>query len=145
MASEGMVHALEIIHTLLARDGCLIDLHPDGQPPPFVAWIGGQSYLFGRLQESDDFIEYAQADAALAEAIRRGWFEVERQASFSFITHGDSAAELFAFLNENWTDAVIADEVGERAQELSLLYGPISSVQMSEQTRIARLRKISRV
>jgi hypothetical protein len=145
MPPEGMVHALETIHALLAPDGILIDLHPDGQPPPFEISIAGQSCFLGYMQESDDFVEYAQAEAALAQVVQRGLFKVEEQGAFPFIIRADSFEELHAHLMENWSDAVIPDEIGLRAQELSLLKGQIEYAQLIEMARIARLRKISQV
>ncbi len=93
------MHALEIIHTLLEPDGYLIDIHPNGQPPPIEACIADQLHLLGYLQETDDFIEYGQASAALDEVIQRGLFVVERQSSFKFITRAGSVDELHTFLD----------------------------------------------
>ena len=143
MAPEGMVHALEIIHSLLPPGGCLIDIHPNGEPPSIEACIAGQIHLLGYLQETDDFVEYGQASAALDEAVQQGLFMVEQQDIFTFITSAGSMSELHAFLNESWTDAVIPAQVGLKASELSLLHGQISSVQLIEQVLIARLRKIN--
>jgi hypothetical protein len=143
MAAEGMVHALEIIHMLLAPDGCLVDIHPDGQPPPIEACIADQIHHLGYLQETDNFIEYGQASAALAEATRRGLFVVEQQGTFIFITRAASVDELHTFLNESWGDAIFPAEVERQARELSQSTGEISSALLTEQALIARLRKIS--
>jgi hypothetical protein len=144
MAPEGMVHALEIIHSLLETDGCLIDIHPNGQPPPIEAGIAGQLHLLGYLQETDDFIEYGQASAALAEVIRRGLFIVEQQGTFIFIIRAASVDELHNFLDESWSDSIFPDEVDRQAGELSQSVGEISSAQLTEQVLVARLRKINR-
>lgn len=137
------MHALEIIHALLKPDGSLIDIHPSGQPPPIEACIAGPPHLLGYLQETDDFIEYAQANAALAEIIQRGLFTVEQQGEFVFFTRTGSVEELHVYLMDKWSDAVIPAEIEIRARELSLSVGQISSVQLGEQVLITRLRKIS--
>jgi len=143
MAPEGMVHALEIIHTLLVPDGCLIDIHPSGQPPSIEACIADQHHLLGYLQETDDFIEYGQANAALAELIQRRLFVVEQKRTFIFITRAGSLDELHRFLDENWSDSIFPAEVELQARQLTLSSGPISSVQLVESVLITRLRKIS--
>ena len=145
MAPEGMVHALEIIHTLLEPGGYLIDIHPSGQPPPIEVCIADRLHRLGYLQETDNFIEYGQASAALVEVIQRGLFVVEQQGAFIFITRAGSLDELHTFLTENWTDSLLPAEVELRAGELSLSTGQISSAQLIEEVLIARLRKISRV
>ena len=139
------MHALETLHALLEPDGCLIDLHPSGQPPPIEAWIAGLPHLLGYMQETDDFIEYAQAATALAEIIQSGLFELEQQGAFMFVTRADSVEELHAFLNENWSDAVLPAEIEIQADRLSLSTGPIASVQLCQQVHITRLRKTSPV
>jgi hypothetical protein len=144
MAPEGMVHALEIIHTLLASDGRLIDIHPDSQPP-IQATIAGQLHQLGYLQETDNFIEYGQASAALAESIQRGLFVEEQRRTFIFIVRAGSLDELHIFLNENWSDSIIPVEVELQAEALSHSTGEISSTQLSEQVLITRLRRISPV
>jgi hypothetical protein len=143
MPPEGMVHALEIIYSLLEPGGRLIDIHPSGQPPPIEACIADQPHLLGYLQETDNFIEYGQANAALAEVIQRGLFVVEQQGTFVFITRAGSVDELHTFLTENWIDSLFPAEVELQARQLTLSTGPISSAQLIEQVLIARLRKIS--
>jgi hypothetical protein len=145
MAPEGMVHALEIIHTLLEPHGCLIDIHPNGPPMPIEACIAGQLHRLGYLQETDDFIEYGQAGAALVEVIQRGLFVVEQQGRFIFITRAGSVDELHAFLTENWTDSIFPAEVEVRARELSLSTGQVSSAQLTLEVLIIRMRGISQV
>ncbi len=139
------MHALEIVHTLLAPTGRLIDIHPNGQPPTIEADISGTLYLLGTLQETDDFVEYGQASAALAEITRTGLFTLEIAGSFTFITRASSSDELHTFLNENWADAIFPVELERRAGELSISIGPISLVQLTEQVLITRLRKISQL
>ena len=117
-----MVHALEIIRRLLRPHGKLIDIHPVGEPSPVEVRVGGQTTLVGRLTETDDFVEYGQADAALAQAVQRRLFVLEREATFPFITHADSMSELREYLAKEWKDAILDDQTARKAQEL--LAGP---------------------
>ena len=137
------MHALEIIHTLLEPGGYLIDIHPNGQPPPIEAWIANQLHHLGYLQETDDFIEYGQASAALAEVIQRELYVMEQQESFTFIVSAGSLDELHTHLDENWSDSIFPPEVELQAGELSHSIGQISSTQLTEQVLIGRFRKIS--
>jgi len=134
-----MVHALEIVHRLLKPEGRLIDIHPSGIPPVMEAVRGNQRFLLGYLQETDDFIEYRQASAALEQAVRRGLFAVERQDTFTFIIHADSAPELYDYLVETWADAVPPTEILTRASELATA-GETLRVEMSEGVAITRLK-----
>jgi len=122
MEPAGMVHALEIIHQLLRPHGKLIDIHPVGEPSPIEVRMGGQTTLAGWLTETDDFVEYKQADDALAQAIQRGWFLAEREATFPFVTHADSMSELREYLAKEWKDAILDDQTARKVEEL--LAGP---------------------
>jgi len=117
-----MVHALEIIHRLLRPHGKLIDIHPVGEPSPVEVRVGRQTTLVGRLTETDDFVEYGQADAALAQVVQRRLFVLEREATFPFITHADSMSELREYLAKEWKDAILDDQTARKAEEL--LAGP---------------------
>ncbi len=137
-----MVHALETIHKLLKPDGYLIEIHPNGQPPPVEARIADQLHLLDHLQETDDFIEYTQASAALDEVIRGGLFSLEQQSSFELITRAETVEEMHNYLTENWSDSIFPNQVEIKAQELSISVGQISSIWLTEIALINRLRKI---
>ena len=109
-----MVHALEKIHRLIKPGGCLIDIHPSGEPPSLEVQAGTRVTLAGWLHESDDYVEYGYADEALARVVESGLFRVERQGTFEFVMRADSLADLRAFLAEGWEDASIDDraEIG---------------------------------
>ncbi len=146
MPAEGMVHALEMLHGLLKPEGCLIDLHPDGQSPPIELVCSGRRFLAGHLQETDDFIEYAQAEAALAEAVQRGWFELEQRHTFEFFSRSSSMAEFRDFIEQTWSDAIISPEIDRKVSELRLFLEAQGLAQdydleMKEIIRIVRMRK----
>ena len=136
-----MVHALEQIHDLLKPEGHLIDIHPSGEPAEFVRLLDEWERLFGYLQETDDYIEYRQADEALETAVSRGLFLVEKSGEFDFHTYADSFDSLKTFLDENWSDAVIPDEVIAEAHELDKEHGR-RTVFLREKTKIAVYKKI---
>jgi hypothetical protein len=106
-----MVHALEIIHRLLEPGGCLIDLHPKGIPAEFGIRNGNASRVVGVIQETDDFIEYRQADEAIETVLARGLFRLERKGSYDFVMHADRAAELLKYIADEWKDAIVAPEI----------------------------------
>lgn len=113
-----MVHALELVHSLLNPHGLLVDIHPTGQPPLIEITSAGQTHQLGELQEADDFIEYHQADEALEQVIQSGLFLRARQETFTFLTHASSLDELRIYLQKNWSDVIWPDEVSRRANIL---------------------------
>ncbi len=135
-----MVHALDRIRQLLQPDGRLIDIHPSGEPPPIEVRIGQQVTVVGWMRETDDFIEYAQASAALSQAVECGWFDVERQGTFEFSTHADSVADLREHLAKEWKDAILDEAVAARAEQLLNTVERDKGLMVREQIRIARLR-----
>jgi hypothetical protein len=143
MPPEGMVHALEIIHNLLQPQGTLVDIHPSGESPTIELVHGGHKSLLGYLQETDDFVEYSQASAALAQAVDIGLFQVERQGTFQFSTVATSVDELRAYLTDNWQDAILSPEIDQRASMLSgvTLPGEVEDehrIVLTEQVNITR-------
>jgi hypothetical protein len=135
-----MVHALEIIHGLLKLGGLLIDIHPNGEPPPIEAHVGGEVRLAGYLDETDDFEEYFKADDALADVTGRGLFVLEREGLFIFMTHASTIMELADYLEAGWSDSVLHEETIERATELMGEPGDGREIILRESVRIARFR-----
>lgn len=138
-----MVHALEKAHELLQPEGVLVDIHPSGEPPPIVVRLGKESYLAGWLREEDDYVEYAQADAALETVVAHGRFRQEAGSHFTFTTHATAVVELREFLARTWEDAIIDDGVAQRATDL-LQSAPTADkeVVLQERIRIGRYRKL---
>ena len=109
-----MVHALEKVHRQIAPGGVLLDIHPLSDRPSVLV----NNQQVGVLKETDDFVEYRQANAALDEVVRRGLFVVERASTFAALTHADSLPELLAYLAEEWSDAVLEDDLQKRIEAL---------------------------
>ena len=133
-----MVHALEQIHGLLKPRGHLIDIHPNGELVEFIYPLEESDLLIGYMQETDDYIEYRQADEALETVVSRGLFQIEKSGGFEFRTYADSFDELKVFLDENWSDAVVTDEVFANAKKLGKEYGK-RGVYLREQVKITLL------
>jgi len=146
MPPEGMVHALKIVRQSLVEGGALVDIHPTSQAPVVKVEIGEQTFLVGYIEESDDFVEYVQADAALRQAVASGWFNLERRGTFLFKTYASSVAELQAHLEATWSDAIFALNVQQRAAELldmAVVHSQERRLALNEQIRILRLRTSS--
>lgn len=113
-----MVHALEIVHRWLKPDGRLIDIHPTGEPPLIEVYHAGKAVLAGQLQETDDFIEYAQASEALEQVVERGLFKLDCRKTFSFATYAEDVSELVRYLSEEWSDGYLLPETIQKAGRL---------------------------
>ncbi len=142
MAPEGMVHALKLVHSLLKPGGMLIDIHPCGQAPLLQVSLSGRLHPAGVLQETDGFVEYAQAANALAHAAQNGWFGVETSTQFTYILHAETPSDLFEFLNAEWKDAVIAPDVSRYIEELYQSHSGDREVRLVETVTISRLRAL---
>jgi hypothetical protein len=140
-----MVHALETTHSLLKAGGVLIDIHPNGEPPLIEVHTDGEIRLAGYLDETDDFVEYFEADNALANVIGRGLFELEREGLFTFMQHALTIKALSDFLEAEWSDAVLHEETIERATELMGEPREGREIVLRERVRIARFRASRRM
>lgn len=150
-----MVHAPKLLHGLLKPDGRLIDIRPSGEPPQIelvLASAAKQSPAafqrcipLGRLGETDGFVEYFRAAAAVASAIQDGWYQLEQRGVFRFITQAESVAELRRYLAENWQDAILAEDIECWADELTDRLAPQAArptIRLIERVRILRLRPL---
>lgn len=141
MPPEGMVHALEKIHGLLKPGGSLIDIRPSGDPPEVEVHVDGHIKHAGWYDETDEFVEYSQAQDAMDEAIERGLFVVEREGDFEYLTHASSVVELRDYLMGEYSDAIIDDETVRRGEELLAAPGREKGAALREITLIFRLRR----
>ena len=117
MPPERMVHALEIIHHLIQPGGALLDIHPGTEKAWVEARLNGKEYFLDVLEETDDYIEYQQANDALSQAINRGRFTIQESGKFTFIIHAGTIEEMRQFLSENWKDAVLNETIDSKARE----------------------------
>jgi hypothetical protein len=137
-----MVHALEIIHNLLEPGGFLLDVHPSSDPPPIEVRLGNRYFLAGWLKETDDYVEYIQADQALEAVVQRGLFTLVKKGTFTFNTYAGSMAELHSYLAETWQDAVVDDQVARRVQELWQSPEADKELVLRELVQISRLQRM---
>ena len=136
-----MVHALEQIHVLLKPDGQLIDIHPNGELVEFISLLDEGQQFIGYMHETDEYIEYRQADEAIQTAVSKGLFQVVKTGEFEFRTYADSFDELEAFLDENWSDAVVGEDVIVKARDLEKEHGK-RGIFLREQTRIGLFKNL---
>jgi hypothetical protein len=117
MPPERMVHALETVHALIKPGGSLLDIHPGIEKAWVEAQVNGKEYFLDVLEETDDYIEYKQANDALSQVIERGLFTVREAGKFTFIIHAETVEELREFLTEHWGDAVLNETLDVKARE----------------------------
>lgn len=144
MSPEGMVHALETIHGLLKPNGRLIDIHPRGLPTPLHALDKTDKVQLGHIQETDDFIEYRQADEAIQNVISRNMYGLMDEEVFAYSTYTSSLEELREHLKETWSDAILEDSIWQKAEQLGVaesgaVPADIRRIQMVEQIGIGAL------
>jgi|GEM_PF-588631 len=136
-----MVHALQEIRNLLKPNGVLIDIRPNGELVQFIRPLGNEERLIGYLQETDDYIEYHQAEAAMQEVVAEGLFQIKKAEEFTFHVHADSFTELKTYIDENWSDAFITEEVIAEAKRLDNKYGVVK-ILLREKVHIFLLASI---
>jgi len=135
-----MVDALTHILPLLAPGGRLIDMHPNGEPPPLTVQVDGESHLVGWIREESEYESYHQADAALATAVRRGWYRWHARGTCAFTTYFDSLTDLRAYLASEWSDGYVEELVAMRI-ETFMQTAADKSIMLAEIVRIAHLEK----
>ncbi len=133
-----MVHALQEIRDLLKPNGVLIDIRPNGELVEFIRPHGDGELFIGHLQETDNYIEYRQAEAAVQEVVAEGLFHFQKRGEFTFQVHADSFSALKSFLDENWSDALITEDVIAEAKRLDIAFGEGKAL-LREKVRISLL------
>lgn len=137
-----MVHALQKIHSWLAPAGTLIDIHPRPDLPPIEVHLADQIFLAGWLRETDERIEYSQADQALATVIQNGLFALAEGHIFTFAIKASHLPELQTFLADNWKDALLDEALSGRIAQLLQTIEPNKAILIREQIGITRLLKL---
>lgn len=113
-----MVHALKSIHRLLAPGGLLLDIHPTDEPAGIYLGRGRSEQFIAWLEETDEYEEYRQADQAVAQAMREGFYRLERRSLFWFTIHAASLPELELYLQQEWKDAIIPPLAWQRLAQI---------------------------
>ncbi|GAB4264538.1 MAG: hypothetical protein Kow0080_03700 [Candidatus Promineifilaceae bacterium] len=129
MPEAGMVHALKQIHSMLTKNGRLIDIHPTPEPAAITVRIGSHKQLVGWITEDSDYTTYAAADNALTTAVSQGHYIRQAAATFTFTTTADTLADLNQYLADYWTDGRIEPQVAGHIEEI-LLTTPLQETEL---------------
>ena len=146
MEPEGLVHALEQIHRLLAPGGILVDVHNTVDPPLFEVVRDGVALY---CEPEPGFCEDVclEAQKALDQAVERGLFALEDTRRIEFFVVADSVAELQAFQKEFYAYAGSAELTEDEQQLLARLEeametaGPGAQVATHEIGIVSRLTR----
>ncbi len=140
-----MVHALKQIQGLLGKNGRLIDIHPIGKPAPIHVRLDEERHLVGWVKEVSDYVKYGQADDALSEAVRRGWFSQEQRQIVTFNTYTQNLAALQEHLQENWKEARIEARVAMQIESLLKSISSDKEIIVQEKVWMGWYRPISTI
>jgi hypothetical protein len=121
--------------------GLLLDLHPDAVHSPVEVCVGSATHPLGRLDESRHIQDVQFAREARQMAIDAGWFILERETHFTFISHFDTVENWLSYMAEHARKAVIPAELGARAREL-LPPGAPGELRIPRVIYAARLRRV---
>jgi len=145
-----MVHALEEIRRLVKADGCLIDIHPIPNAALFKIHRGSELLLAEPDPGYDTDESIPRAEEALAEAVQRGLFLIERKDEFELVTYASTLAELRdywaaygAYDDTPKDEAVTAQEdaVYAKADEI-MQNAPGAEITYHERARITRMEPV---
>jgi hypothetical protein len=134
------VNALNCMHTALRTGGQLLDLHPDAIHAPVEVCVGDAIVPLGHLDETRHIQDVHIARAARQAAIDAGWFVLERETRFTFVTHFDTVESWLTYMAEHVPKAVIPAELVACARAL-LPPGMAGEVRIPRQIYAARLRR----
>jgi hypothetical protein len=141
MPPERMVHALETVHSLIKPSGMLLDIHPGVDKAWVEVRVNGKDYFLDVVQETDDYIEYQQANDALVKAGKKGLFTTEETGKFLFVIHAGSMEEMREFLTDNWKDAILNESLDGKAKEYFSKAADSYEVLIREEILITRFKR----
>ncbi len=135
-----MVHALERCHNLLAPQGRLIDIHPNGDPPPITVRLGAKHHLVGWVRETSDYDTYVLADDALQTAVSRNLYQQQAQETFAFTTYFDALPDLQHYLSAEWSNAYLEELVAMQIETIMHTPLPDQEIILKEIVKITLLQ-----
>jgi hypothetical protein len=113
------VDVLKGIHRWLRRDGLLLDVHPEPEPPLVaVTFSGPRDVDLGRIDTSGVIANIHRARAALKSLVEGGWFEEERSTTFDFVSHFASVDDWLRHRTERRSSSLVDPAIIDRAREL---------------------------
>src|SRR5689334_10752359 len=145
-----MVHALRECWRVLRVGGLLIDLRPFAGNWPLEVVIrpqvpGGEGldvWLAGTLDDSQERPADVAANAAMAQAVRAGWFRSERATTFEYIWYWDTLAELEAYIADRWATVMrIPVQTRQEASRLLASAGPDARLRLRRGMLIGSYRR----
>jgi hypothetical protein len=140
-----MVDALQRSRSYLRLTGYLIDVHPTADQARLEVGLTTGAMSVGTVGDVDECsgprTRHARAEAALAEAVGRGWFTVEEQREFEFRRYANSVSEMRDHFR-TWRGAVLGEDAWDRATALRRDHSG-ARVWLSERVSIARLRPLA--
>ena len=84
------MHALRHVHGLVVPNGTLVDVHPVTDER-----VENEAGAIGVIEEPEwTGIELPNAEAALRQTVREGWYALEEEREYDVLTYFDSSAQL---------------------------------------------------
>jgi hypothetical protein len=136
---EGVVHALERIHSALRPSGFLLDIRP-AQQHPWLDVGSAENYTrLGCIGDTYRMGTLAVADTALETVIEAGLFEREEEIAFPFIYHCGDLDAWQAYMADHWSSATVDATLIECAREA--LREDTGDLRITRAIRATRLRR----
>ncbi len=116
---------------MLVPGGVLIDLRPQMDRWPVEVAAGGGYQTAGRVNDLETpLADDRAADQAILEAGNRGWFHRDpaigdgQSETFPIFYYWDSPAEMQEYIQENWDDIIVMDDLWKALSSLWVSAGP---------------------
>jgi hypothetical protein len=138
-----MVHALDEIRRVLARNGILIDLRPLADRSPVEVVSASETRRAGLVDQlPEDVAKDETANRSIAQVEKRNWFTREREEFFPFNYYWDSPKEMQEYIEGEWADFITIDEkVLQNARSMWSVANADARVRMPLKMLITRWRK----
>jgi hypothetical protein len=111
-----MVHALEQVHSMLHREGLLVNVHDLPVPHTIEVYSPGAAIQAGWLTDKTDFEYERLASSALARVVADGLFNLEDERIFDFNIQATDFNELKEWLADWWESAILPERTSRRVE-----------------------------
>jgi hypothetical protein len=119
-----MVHALEETKRALKPGGMLLDLRPVVSYWPLEVFVDGEARFAGRIDDSADALDDAEADGAINAMVSRKLFSQIATDSFEYHYYWDTVEQMYADFQKKWgSDVKLLPEVLSEAKRLAACEG----------------------